>query len=65
MTKQYRQYDLEAGEARLTCWLEGTLKLRSQVRLKGEDDRWWTVVRVGDVRLDDPPDTRWKVGGLR
>lgn len=61
----YRQFQLRSDDARLVCWLEDDPRLHAGrlVTLKG-DDRHWEVVRRSLMRLDTPPDTRWRVGGL-
>lgn len=61
----FRQYDLRHNDDRLTCWLEEDPRVRVGVllTLKG-DDRHWEVVRASSTRLPNPPDTRWRVGGL-
>lgn len=63
----YRQFDLRHDDDRLTCWLEDDPRLRPGrlVTLKGDpNERHWEVVRRSLMRLEQPPDTRWRVGGL-
>ncbi len=61
----YRQFFLRSDDYRLTCWLPDDPRLRPGVllTLKG-DERHWEVLEASRVRLDTPPDTRWRVGGL-
>jgi hypothetical protein len=62
----YRQFELRHDDQRLTCWLEDDARLRpgTLVALKGDEERHWEITRASQMRLDAPPDRRWKVGGL-
>lgn len=63
----YRQFDLRSDDHRLTCWLESDARLRPGVlvTLKGDlDERHWEIVRASQMQLADPPEKRWRVGGL-
>lgn len=60
----YRQYALESGDSRVTCWLRWTgLRPGAVVTLKG-DDRRWTVREAYATTRDLPPDREWNVGGM-
>lgn len=64
----YRQFDLRHNDTRMTCWLlasDPRLKPGALITLKKDDEeRHWEIVRVSQMALDHPPDTRWQVGGL-
>jgi hypothetical protein len=65
----YRQFQLRHDDARMTCWLLATdrrLKPGALVRLKNDPvpERFWEVAAVSHTQLEQPPDTRWQVGGL-
>ena len=62
----YQQYRLQSGRTHTTCWLESDnrIRLQSSVRLHGET-RWWRVTWISKIRLRTPPQTDWKVGGIR
>jgi hypothetical protein len=69
----YRQYDLTQKQARMTVWLESAKTLPEGTLLTlarpltvaaRPPEGWWRVARVGKVALYEPPDTRWRVGGL-
>jgi len=64
----YRQFQLRYDDARMTCWLradDARLRPGTLVTLKGDpDERHWEIVRVSQAALPQPPDTRWRVGGL-
>ena len=62
----YRQYDLRSDDARLTAWLDdASLRVGTLVVLRGDEhERWWEVVRRHDPVLSQPPEKRWRVGGL-
>lgn len=61
----YRQFLLSSGNTRLYTWLEDDPRLKSgtELTLKG-DDMEWTVVERYSITREDPPDVRWRVGGL-
>lgn len=60
-----KQFDLECGGSRRTCWLDDDNRLRAgmHVTLKGETQRW-KVKGIYTTQLSAPPEKRWKVGGL-
>lgn len=66
----YRQFDLQSGNAFMTCWLkcDGTdgAKLREGVRLtlKHDPERTWSVVAMRSQIQREPPNRFWKIGGL-
>lgn len=64
----YRQYELRSDDHRLTCWLESDHRLTTGTLLTlknhPEPERHWEVVRVSGWTFSDPPERRWKVGGL-
>lgn len=61
----YRQFMLRSDDSRLTCWLKDDPRLHrgTLVTLKG-DDRHWEILWASTTLLPNPPDTRWRVGGL-
>lgn len=64
----YRQYELQSNDHRMTCWLDDrkNIGVGSVVTLRGFDEQCrWTITRAGRVELEQPPDKRWKVGGLQ
>lgn len=62
---RYRQYDLESGDARMTCWLKHgpALHVGRRLTLVG-DDRVWTIRNRYATLFTAPPQKDWKVGGL-
>lgn len=65
----YRQFDLRHDDTRMTCWLLATdrrLRPGVLVTLKNDpvEQRHWEVIRVSQHSQEQPPDKRWKVGGL-
>jgi len=62
----YRQYDLQSGDSFLTCWLEHDAKLKENkcLTLKETGARVWRVSRAYSTELQEPPTTKWQVGGL-
>lgn len=63
--KKWRQYQLVQGDTMLMCWLESSAKLADGVRLTLKRvPGIWTVVHSYAIELDDPPLTKWQVGGL-
>lgn len=64
----YRQFQLRHNDTRMTCWLladDPRLRPGTLITLKQDpEERHWEILRVSQVSLPSPPDTRWKVGGL-
>lgn len=61
----FRQIDLRSDDHRLTAWVreQPGLKVGALITLVG-DERTWEVLRLSTLRLDAPPESRWRVGGL-
>ena len=66
-TGDYYQYRLEreteTGTLATVCWLEMRLRPGMLVELRGEPG-WWIVTSAGSIRLAEPPQKDWRVGGL-
>ena len=63
----YRQYALTSGAVTAHGWIDTPARLREGTRLTTKEhrpDKIWTVVRAYRTEGEDPPDTRWRVGGL-
>jgi hypothetical protein len=64
----YRQYHLTSGAVTTSGWIDTPAPLRVGARLTTMEhgpDTIWTVVRVGRIERRDPPNRRWRVGGLQ
>jgi hypothetical protein len=64
----FRQYHLTSDGVTTAGWIDTPAPLRAGVRLTTIEHgpyRIWTVVRVGRIEMKDPPQRRWRVGGLR
>lgn len=65
--REWRQFDLQAGDSRLVCWLEDDSRLTAgrQLTLKQMPEVIWTVTcRYAGPLLSSPPRQTWRVGGL-
>jgi len=63
----YRQYELQANESILVCWLKVDPRVKTgvQITLKQIPDVLWTVINeYKNVDLPTAPHQRWEVGGL-
>jgi hypothetical protein len=63
----YRQYQLTCNGVTTTGWIDSPAKLREGTRLTTKEHgplTIWTVVRAGRIEKAEPPDKRWRVGGL-
>jgi hypothetical protein len=63
----FRQYHLTSGAITTTGWIDTPAPLRVGTRLTTKEhgsDVIWAIVRAGRIELKEPPDRRWRVGGL-
>ncbi len=63
----YRQYRLtQPSGVERVCWLESDDRLKVGTRLTIKNDFYgeWTVAWRSYIELSDPPEKRWRVGGL-
>lgn len=58
----YKQYELQADESVLTCWLKVDPRLKTgiQITLKQLPDVIWTIRQVYSTELPTAPNQRWE-----
>lgn len=62
----YRQFDLQSGDAFLTCWLEDDprLKVGVMVTLEFYGKAYWKINARSRFKRAGNQRQQWKVGGL-